>query len=42
MLRGERRESIPIGCLCLFGAGGARLNLGPSEALHLRLISLHH
>ena len=39
---GGWRKSIPIGCLCLSGTGGARLNLGPSEALHLRLICLHH
>ena len=42
MFHGGWRKSIPIGCLCLSGTGGARLNLGPSEALHLRLICLHH
>ena len=36
------RRSVPTGRSCLFGAGGAHLNLGPSEALHLRLICLHH
>ena len=36
------RRSVPIGCSCLFGAGRAHLNLGPSGALHLRLIRLHH